>query len=271
MRWIKEHKLITSLIALLLVLALIFVLSVSHGGSGSFSQLINNGASGISGFFSKVGTGVRDGIGGLFSHTTMQNRIEELEDENAALKRELLQAKLEEGQLEQLTDLAGLLNYDYTSEKFNVVAADVTLQDGSNWTKVFTIDRGTESGIAEGSVVIDGVGLVGRVIEVGDGWAKVKPAIQEGGKLSFKLARDGKQLGIVAGNSKGALEGYMLDDSSTVAEGDILLSSGMGFCPEGIEIGSVKSVTYNSDKLLKEITVEPAVHFASLRKVAVII
>ena len=45
----------------------------------------------------------------------------------------------------------------------------------------------------------------------------------------------------------------------------------MGSCPEGIEIGSVKSVKYNSDKLMREIIVEPAVSFESLRKVAVII
>ena len=187
------------------------------------------------------------------------------------MERELAQARLEEGQLAQLQELAGILNYDYTSQVFNVVTADVKLKDGSNWTGIFTIDRGTESGISSGSVVINGAGLVGTVIDAGDGWAKVRPAVSDGDKLSFKLARDGNQLGIVSGNSSGSLSGYMLDDNSTVAEGDILISSGMGSYPEGIEIGSVKSVKYNSDKLMREIIVEPAVSFESLRKVAVII
>ena len=63
----------------------------------------------------------------------------------------------------------------------------------------------------------------------------------------------------------------MLDEDSTVAEGDILLTSGMGIFPEGLEIGSVRSVTSNSNTLIKEITVEPSVDLNSLRKVSVIL
>lgn len=272
MKWIREHKLIASLLSLLVVLALIFVLSVVSGGEGNiFSAVLNNGTSGISDFFSSLGGNLRDGAAGIISHKDLQKEIDELEEKNDALERELAQAKLEAAQLEQLQQLAGLLNYDYTSQVFNVVTADVSLRDNSNWLGIFSIDRGTEAGISAGSIVIDGAGLVGRVTEAGDGWAKVMPAIDEGSKISFSLARDGSQLGVVAGNEKGAFSGYMLDDNSTVAEGDILISSGMGIYPAGIEIGRVKSVTYNSDKLVKEIVVEPAVNFNGLRKVAVII
>lgn len=45
----------------------------------------------------------------------------------------------------------------------------------------------------------------------------------------------------------------------------------MGTYPEGIEIGSVRSVTSNSNTLIKEITVEPSVDLNSLRKVSVIL
>ena len=63
----------------------------------------------------------------------------------------------------------------------------------------------------------------------------------------------------------------MFDEQSTVAESDILITSGMGIYPAGIEIGSVTSVSFNDDKLIKEVTIEPVVDFKSLRKVAVII
>lgn len=272
MKWIREHKLIASLTALLVVLVLIFVLSMFSGdGSNFFSTVINNGTSGISGFFSSVGDSIRDGASGIISHKNLQSKIDELEEEKATLERELAQAKLEAEQLEQLQQLSNLLNYDYTSQVFNVTTADVIMRDASNWLGIFTIDKGTESGIASGSIAINGAGIVGRVTEAGDGWAKVMPAVNEGSKISFRLARDSSQLGVVSGDGKGGFSGYMLDDASTVAEGDILVSSGMGMYPEGIEIGSVKSVTYNSDKLIREITVEPAVDFNSLRKVAVII
>ena len=45
----------------------------------------------------------------------------------------------------------------------------------------------------------------------------------------------------------------------------------MGTYPAGLEIGNIKSITYNSDTLLKEIVVEPAVDFKSLKKVSVIL
>lgn len=271
MRWIREHKLIAGLLALLMVLVIIFVVSIAVGGSNPLTSVINDGTSGVSGFLSSLGNGIREQVTGIFSHNQMQDRIDELEEENARLERELAAARLEESQLEQLEELSQLLNYDYTEQDFDVVTADVTLKDGSNWTNTFTIDRGTEAGITEGKIVINGAGLVGRVEDAGEGWAKVVSIIDSGSRVSFKLARDDSQLGIVTGNSQGYISGYMLDEDSTVAEGDILLTSGMGIFPEGLEIGSVRSVTSNSNTLIKEITVEPSVDLNSLRKVSVIL
>ena len=136
---------------------------------------------------------------------------------------------------------------------------------------IFSIDRGSEAGIAAGDTVVSGDGLAGFVTEVGEGWSKVRPAISADETLSFRLARDSGQLGIVSGDSEGLFSGYMLDEESTVVEGDVIISSGMGACPAGIEIGTVRSVSYNSNRLIREITVEPAVDFKSLRKVAVIV
>lgn len=272
MRWIREHKLMAGLLALLLALVIVFVVSIAFGGgNNALTGAINKGASGVSGFLSSLGNGIRSQVVGLFSHGEMQDRIDELEEENDQLKRELAAARLEESQLEQLQELSELLNYDYIKQGYEVVTADVTLKDSSNWTNVFTIDRGTEAGITEGKVVIDGSGLIGKVSDAGEGWAKVVSIIDSGNKVSFKLSRDGKQLGIVTRNSQGYISGYMLDEDSTVAEGDILLTSGMGTYPEGIEIGSVRSVTSNSNTLIKEITVEPSVDLNSLRKVSVIL
>ena len=92
--------------------------------------------------------------------------------------------------------------------------------------------------------------------------------IDEDCDVSFKLVRDRKQLGIVSGSAGGGIVGYMMDADSTVSEGDIIVTSGLGLYPEGISIGNV---VYNSNTLLKEITVEPVVNFKGLEKVAVII
>ena len=272
MRWIREHKLIASLLSILVILALIFTVSMSSGvGGNAVSNVVNAGNSGIAGFFANIGGNIKDGITGIIANKNLKAQIDDLEEQNNQLERELAEAKLEAAQLEQLQELSGLLNYDYTKETFNVVSADVTLEDLSSWTDSFVIDRGSESGIKNGAIVIDGVGLVGRVCEVGEGWAKVKPVLSEENSVSFMLARSNKQLGVASGGENGEFVGYMFDEQSTVAESDILITSGMGIYPAGIEIGSVTSVSFNDDKLIKEVTIEPVVDFKSLRKVAVII
>ena len=86
---------------------------------------------------------------------------------------------LDRQELEQLENLSQVLNYEYTDKKFDMVTADITSLDGSNWTNVFTINRGTESGISAGDAVVNGMGLVGRVQETGKGWSKVVSLIDE--------------------------------------------------------------------------------------------
>lgn len=271
MRWIREHKLISAILTILLILVIVFIVSLLGGGKGNaVTGAVNKGVSVVSGGLSSVTEAIKDNVKGIFSYKALQEQINELETENEELRKELAEIGLDRADLEQLERLSQALDFEYTKNKFDLVAADITSMDGSNWTNVFTIDRGTESGIENGDAVVNGMGLVGRVQETGDGWSKVVALIDEDSNVSFRLVRDRKQLGIVSGSSNGGISGYMMDADSTVSQGDMIITSGMGIYPEGITIGNVKNVVYNSNTLLKEITVEPAVNFKGLEKVAVI-
>lgn len=271
MHWIKEHKLISALVAVLLILAVIFAVSVFSGGvSNPATGAVNKGMSVISGGFSSVAQTIRENVQGIFAYKTLLEEVDRLEDENEILKKQLAETQLDREELEQLEELSAVLNFEYAPNKFDMVSADITSLDGANWTNIFTINKGTESGIEAGDAVVNGMGLVGRVQETGDGWSKVVAIIDDDIQVSFKLVRDRKQLGVVSGNASGSISGYMMDADSTVMEGDVLLTSGLGTYPRGLEIGNVKTVAYNSNTLLKEITVEPAVNFRGLEKVAVI-
>lgn len=204
MRWMREHKLISALILVLFLLLLIFAASVTAGGRfAHVTAPVNSGVSRISGFFSSAGSAIRDNVKGIFSYRSLQQQVEALEDENAELTRQLAEEKLTQQQLDELQELAALLNYDYTKQEFNIVTGDVISLDGSNWTNIFTINCGTESGIKVGDAVVNGTGLIGKIEATGEGWSKVMSLIDEGSKVSFTLARDRKQLGVVAGKRKG--------------------------------------------------------------------
>lgn len=272
MRWIREHKLISALLGILLALLIIFIVSVATNGTDNpATDTVNKGMNTVSGGLSAVAKTIKDNVGGIFSYKKLETDIEELQEENNSLKRQLAEAKIEKEQLQQLEELAQILNYEYTKKEFKIASADVTSLDGSNWTNVFTINIGTEKGVEIGDAVVNGMGLVGKIQDTGKGWSKVVSIIDDDSKVSFKLAREDKQLGVVSGNSMGDISGYMLDSESLVSQGDTIITSGLGTYPEGLEIGTVQDVAYNSNTMLKEITVEPAVNFKSIEKVAVIL
>ena len=170
MRWMREHKLISALILVLFLLLLIFAASVTAGGRfAHVTAPVNSGVSRISGFFSSAGSAIRDNVKGIFSYRSLQQQVEALEDENAELTRQLAEEKLTQQQLDELQELAALLNYDYTKQEFNIVTGDVISLDGSNWTNIFTINCGTESGIKVGDAVVNGtITLAGTPISVAD-------------------------------------------------------------------------------------------------------
>ena len=269
MRWIKENKLIAIIAAIIIAVLLLFVVSVATGGDNVFFRSVNSVSSKLINPFSKAEESVRE----LVKKSDPESLIEEnekLKRENAELRKQLAEQSLTMDELSELKELAGILNYNFTNKSFDLVSCSITSFNGSNWSNVFTVDRGTESDIEVGDAVVNGMGLVGRIAETGDGWSKVVSITDEKSDVSFKLSRSGKQLGVVHMDPDGVMRGYMMDVNSTVGEGDVIITSGLGLFPEGIEIGSIKSVLYNSNTLLKEVEVEPIVDFMELDKVAVI-
>lgn len=174
-------------------------------------------------------------------------------------------------ELQKLKALEKALNYDFIKGESDIVTAKITSFDGTNWTNSFVIDRGSESKIQKGNIVIYGQGLVGRVIATGKGWSKILPIIDESSKISFCTQDNKKSLGILEATSNGTLTGYMLDSRSDVGEGDIIITSGMGEYPAGIIIGKVSKTRYDSDKQLLKVEIKPETDFASMDRVSVIL
>ena len=113
-------------------------------------------------------------------------------------------------------------------------------------------------------------GIVGRVVEVGDNFAKVVSIIDENNKIAFKVIRtqDG---GIISGIVDEKLSGYLFDTKADVMKGDKLFTSGLGgIYVKDIYIGEVKDVVKNDDDLMKNVYVDPAVNFKKLYRVFII-
>lgn len=272
MKWIKSHKLISFLLAVILISLIVLIASVASGGKGNFiSNLAGSIYSAIEKPVSGAAGGISGNVSGIFSYKDIQKENEELQKENEDLKQQLAAMTLSANELKELKQLSKLLNYKGIDGEDDIVSCDVISMDGTNWMNIFTIDCGSESGIEEGDVVICGSGLVGRIQSVGKGWSKVVSLIDESYKVTFKVSGNLQLIGVIEGCSDGILSGFMLDDKADVSEGDKLVTSGMGVYPAGIEIGKVVKVRYDSNAQLQRVDVKPSVDFESLQKVTVVL
>ena len=272
MRWAKAHKrlLIIGIIILLLMTSMIASYLNQGKGLRAFS-FIGNAINAVDGPVSTIGNGLFDGVFGFFNSGAISKENEALKNEVAELNRKVISLQLGAAELAELSDLKNALNYKGITNDYSYISCDVASLDNSNLFNLFTINIGLEEGVQEGAAVLNGDGLIGRVFSVGDHSAKVMSVIDENNSVSFRVFRDVKLLGVLSGNGKGGLNGYMLDAGATVIEGDVLITSGLGDYPAGIEIGKVTEAYWENDQLLKAITIEPNVRFKSLQKVMVVV
>lgn len=268
MNWIREHKFISFLVLVIILAAGFLIFAVFTGGGST-------GAGALGGtVFGKITEPVArlgQNISGVFSAESLREKNEELSRRNRELQEENRKLRLREDDTQDLEALKKALRYKGGSDTEQLISGDVTAMNDSRWIRTFTINLGKEDGVKTGSVVVNGDGLVGTVKSAGRGWAKVSTILDSSRGISFCLEDSRKTMGILHVSTDGELEGYMLDESAKVRAGDTLVTSGMGVYPERITVGKVKKVTNDEEEKLKRITVETAVQFDGLRKVAVLL
>lgn len=272
MKWTKRNKKTAYLLLILIALLVVSLVSFQNmNRNPAVGGMAQKAVTTIQKPFAMLGDGISNSLRGIFQFRSVVEENEKLKEEIGELKRENIQNSLTQHELEELKSLSMAFGYSGLSVDPQLLAADVIAMDGSNWFNLFTINRGTESGIKKESIVINGDGLVGRVLDTGDGWSKVIGIIDESNKVSFKVLRDPTLLGIVRGDGLAGLSGYMLDSKASVIEGDLLVTTSIGIYPEGIPIGKVDKIEFDNDTQLKNVTIIPMVNFKNIQKVAVIL
>ena len=167
------------------------------------------------------GKDVLAGIGGFF----MSGR------ENARLQRELAEAKvrLVEAQATRaenarLKQLLGLRENNPGAVAF----ARLTSSTSSSARRFATIDAGRDRGVEKGMPVRSGMGLVGRVLEVGDASARVLLITDPASLVPVRRARDGLPA-FAQGKGDGTIRVRLINlGLNPLRKGDVVVSSGSG-------------------------------------------
>jgi rod shape-determining protein MreC len=199
-----------------------------------------------------------------------RNQIEKLTAENERLRLALQNRKNADVELEQLKgvlDLAGKAEY-------KVVSAKVISQGSStSFSNTITIDAGSTSGIRPNMTVISGFGLVGVVKTVYSGSALVELASDPSFKIGARIAGS-QQIGILSGQGSRKALLQLLDNTTTIKVGDVILargsSNGRPFVP-GVPIGEVTAVDNSASAVTQTAEVKFYVNFSTLAVVSVVV
>lgn len=256
-----------------LIVTALFLITLDLRGVSVINGVRNATQSAMSPF-QKAGSWTISPFRNFFSDVTnlgrTRNKIEKLTIENERLRLALQSRKTADVELEQLKgvlDLAGKAEY-------KIVSAKVISQGSStSFTNTITIDAGSTSGIRPNMTVISGFGIVGVVKIVYSGSALVELASDPSFKVGARIAGT-QQIGILSGQGSRKALLQLLDNTTTVKVGDVILArgstGGRPFVP-GVPIGEVTAVDNSASAVTQTAEVKFYVNFSTLAVVSVVV
>ena len=194
----------------------------------------------------------------------LNKKIDELTQENTKLMAD-------NGELARLRELYKL---DESYSDYPKVGARVVAKDSTKWFSTFTIDKGSDDGIAVDMNVIGYGGLIGIVTDVGKNYATVRAVIDDISRVSAMSLRTGA-LCRVDGNLEQYNEGRLIlrdvKSDADVNEGDMIVTSNVStkYLPN-ILIGYARDLKEDSSRLTKSGYIIPVVNFDTISEVLVI-
>jgi rod shape-determining protein MreC len=267
----RRTRLVLSVL-LIAALALITIDYREGGSSGPLRSLSRVGGM-VFGPLERLAGDVTRPASELASGTSSGKKLSALQQQNARLRAELSQAQLsrsEYTQLRRLLQLAG-------RGRYRVVAANV-IAAATGYASTVTIDAGSRDGIKPNETVLNGSGLVGRVVSVSSTTSSVLLATDGSSTVGARLAGTG-EIGSVTGMGKGLsgpnlLHLQLFNANAVLRVGEQLVTYGsVGGRPyvPGVPIGTVVRLETSSNVLTRSALVRPFAGFSSLGVVGVVI
>lgn len=212
-------------------------------------------------------------VASMFSGSSSSSpQVKSLQAQADTLRAELSGAELSKSdyaELRKLLLVAGAAQY-------KIVAASV-IAVGTGYQQTVTLDVGSADGVRANETVLNGQGLVGRVVSVTSTTASVELATSAASVVGASVAPSG-QLGVVSGpgataSGSGLMRLQMLSSSAALKTGDQLVTSASvrdkPYVP-GVPIGVIARLI-SRGSLTEVAEVRPFVNFTALGVVGIVI
>jgi rod shape-determining protein MreC len=272
----RESRRARLILGVLLTVALV-ILTVDHrAGTASPLGPLRAAGSWFFGTTERLGGTVVRPVGGFLSALInapgAHDQIERLKTENSRLRAGLAANRLDaarSAELKKLVGTAGLGGY-------KIVTANVVARRGQpGFEDAVQIDVGTGDGVRPEMTVLNGEGLIGRVVEASDDTATVvlisDPASAAGARLE-----GGQEIGVVHGvGENGRLVRFrLLDSTAPITRGGRIVSfgsqRGAPYVP-GVPIGVIERVEATPGELTRIAYARPYADLTALDVVGVVV
>lgn len=267
-RFFRNRPLVITVILVIIIFALLIATANMQDVSGG--QTVAGGVFvPVQRFFYQMTDNVSSFFQKTFNTTDLAKENQDLEDQLANLKSEL--ADYDELQKENQR-LSELLEYKQTQTNYQFKVAGIVAKDPGIWFETFTINVGSNDGVAVDMPVVTSDGVVGRIEEVGMNWSKVMTIIDGRSGISSIIERT-RDVGTIRGRMESEPSDPLLDMDflpidTDIKVGDNVLTSGIGgIYPKGLTIGQVVEVGEQGNQ--KKVVVKSAVNFRNLEEVMV--
>lgn len=249
------------LIALIAVIIGVMIYSLTKGGytsdSASFFSVVLEP-------FQKASTAISEKVTNALDTLVHAKNYRE---ENEQLKERLNQLYNEIIDYDKLqtenAELRELLNLKEENDGFVFTApCTVIARTANDPYGSFTIDKGSDDGVAPYDPVITSGGLVGICFDVSRSTSRVQTLYSPRTAVGVTAVHS-KATGILEGDYELASQGFCrmsyIEKNSGISKGDVIYTSGSETFPEGQLIGTVEDVIMEDSGLSKYAVIKPAI------------
>lgn len=220
---------------------------------------------------SKIVDGSRQIYDYIFKYEALQAENQALKEQLAAIEDEARDAYATKQENERLRAALELVD---ANEDYELVDAYIISTSSNDWSKTFTINRGSNVGIEKDMCAITAYGeIVGLVSEVGVNYAVVKSVLDSSLEISATIAASGHS-GMVQGGYASGLEGLLrmnyLPSSATIRNRDQVVTTGSTVYPRNLILGYVVDADFDDTGVAKYALLEPAADIRSLEQVFIV-
>ncbi len=261
---------------ILAFIAIFIAVGVTAASAMGYSSAIKNGVNTVLSPFQKAFDYVGRSLDGYAAYITEFDRIkkenEELKAQVAQLRDEIYDAQALEN---ENAFLKNYLEVKSSHLDFKFEDAYVIGRESGNYSTVFSLDKGTDSGVDVNDPIVDGNGaLIGYIAESGTNWSKAYSILNSSASVGVYSERS-SATGIISGDYELSKQGlckleYLAEDAD-IQEGDRIITSGKGSVyPAGLTVGIVEQVLTDDNLRTKYALIRPCADTEDIKHIMVV-